>query len=222
MKRRFTLFFVAFAFLILCLTPIAQASDNMLKMGSTGSSVVELQIKLSSLGYSAGTADGIFGPKTQAAVKTFQSSTSLTPDGIVGPLTQNALNSAYAKVRTTEANDIVSTAQKYYGYPYQWGGTSPTTGFDCSGFTKYVFAQNGITLPRISRDQYTVGTSVSFSNLLPGDLVFFSCSKSGIVDHVGIYIGNNQFINASSSKGVTAYTFGTYWKSVYLGAKRVV
>lgn len=102
-----------------------------------------------------------------------------------------------------------------------FGGTTPS-GFDCSGFTKYVFAKNGVTLPRVSRDQYKKGTSVSLSNLKPGDLIFFSFAKNGVVDHVGIHVGNGQFINASSSKGVTIYTLGTYWKSVYVGAKRVL
>lgn len=81
---------------------------------------------------------------------------------------------------------------------------------------------NGISLPRISRDQYNVGTSVDFNNLQPGDLVFFSFAKNGIVDHDGIYVGNGQFINSSSSKGVTIYDLGPYWKSVYVGAKRVL
>lgn len=102
-----------------------------------------------------------------------------------------------------------------------FGGTTPS-GFDCSGFTQYVFAKNGMSLPRVSRDQYQVGSSVSFSNLKPGDLVFFSLANNGVVDHVGIYVGNGQFINASSSKGVTIYTLGTYWKSAFVGAKRVL
>lgn len=123
--------------------------------------------------------------------------------------------------RQEKADAIIATAKKYIGVRYLWGGTSPNTGFDCSGFVQYVFAQNGITLPRVSRDQYTVGTPVDFNNLQPGDLVFFSIAKNGVVDHDGIYIGNGQFINSSSSKGVTVYTLGPYWKSVYLGAKRV-
>lgn len=221
MKKKLPISFIAFVLIILCLSPVASASD-LLRLGSTGPEVVQLQTKLNYIGYNAGSADGIFGYKTQTAVRAFQSAKALTPDGIAGPFTQNALNNAYyAKTRIAKANDIVYTAEKYIGYPYNWGGGSPVTGFDCSGFTQYVFAQNGITLPRISRDQYTVGSWISYSNLLPGDLVFFSINKNGIVDHVGIYIGNGQFINASSSKGVTIYSFGPYWNSVYLGAKRV-
>lgn len=122
---------------------------------------------------------------------------------------------------TSKASAIIATAKQYIGVKYVYGGTTPS-GFDCSGFVQYVFAKNGISLPRVSRDQYQVGKSVTFSNLMPGDLVFFSLAKNGIVDHDGIYVGNGQFINAASSKGVTIYTLGTYWKSAFVGAKRVL
>src|SRR5665648_187894 len=115
---------------------------------------------------------------------------------------------------------IASIALRYIGVPYVYGGTTPS-GFDCSGFTQYVFAKHGKSLPRVARDQAKSGTSVSFSHLKAGDLVFFSFAKNGVADHVGISVGNGEFINASSSKGVTIYTLGTYWKSVYLGARRV-
>lgn len=120
-----------------------------------------------------------------------------------------------------KASSIIATSKQYIGVNYLYGGTTPA-GFDCSGFVQYVFAKNGVTLPRVSRDQYRVGTSVSFNNLRPGDLVFFSFANNGVVDHVGIHVGNGQFINASSSKGVTIYTLGPYWQSIYVGAKRVI
>lgn len=122
----------------------------------------------------------------------------------------------------TKASTIISTSKQYIGVKYVFGGTTPA-GFDCSGFVQYVFAKNGINLPRVSRDQYKIGTTVSYGNLQPGDLVFFSLAKNGVVDHEGIYIGNGQFINAASSKGVTIYSLGTtYWKSAFVGAKRVL
>ena len=123
--------------------------------------------------------------------------------------------------QTSKASAIIATAKQYIGVKYVYGGTTPS-GFDCSGFVQYVFAKNGISLPRVSRDQYQVGTSVSYSNLQAGDLVFFSLAKNGVVGHMGIYVGNGQFINASSSKGVTIYTLGSYWQSAYVGAKRVL
>jgi cell wall-associated NlpC family hydrolase len=225
MTKRIVVMLLLSAILILGLAQVTNAalSDTLLKTGSTGPNVVELQTKLNCLGYSVGTVDGIFGLKTQAGVIAFQKSRNLVADGIVGPITSTALNNAYvSSVQNVKASSIVATAQKYIGVPYKYGGTSPSTGFDCSGFVQYVFKQNGIALPRISRDQYMVGKAVSFANLQPGDIVFFSMARNGVVDHAGIYIGNNQFINASSSKGVAVYSFGTYWKSVYIGAKRVI
>ncbi|WP_425805003.1 NlpC/P60 family protein [Desulfitobacterium sp. Sab5] len=224
MTKKLALLFALSIFFVLGFSLTAQASlgDTLLKVGSTGPDVVQLQTELNSLGYNVGTADGIFGLKTKAGVIAFQNAKLLSADGIVGPITANALNSAYSlKLHTNKANAIIDTAKKYIGVPYQWGGESPSTGFDCSGFVQFVFAQNGITLPRVSAEQFKMGTSVELTKIEPGDLIFFSFAKNGTADHVGIYIGDNQFINASSSKGVTIYTIGPYWTSVEIGAKRV-
>ena len=132
------------------------------------------------------------------------------------PEALNGTGSSNAK-----ADKIIATAKKYIGVPYLWGGTTPS-GFDCSGFVQYVFKAHGISLPRVSRDQYTAGYAVSKSNLKPGDLVFFNTSGSG-VSHLGIYLGNNQFIHASTSKGVVITSLtSTYWSSRYIGARRVL
>jgi cell wall-associated NlpC family hydrolase len=93
---------------------------------------------------------------------------------------------------------IVAQAQQYLGVPYLWGGTDPSTGLDCSGFTQLVYRSQGIELPRVSSQQATAGTAVaSLTEARPGDLLFFdySPSRPGI-DHVGIYLGDGQMIAA--------------------------
>lgn len=211
-------------FSLLLSTP-AQASlgDVLLKVGSTGADVMELQTKLNYVGLNVGKVDGIYGSMTKQGVINFQMAQSLVGDGIVGPITIKALNADYLlKQQPNKVDSIIATAKQYLGVRYQWGGSTPQTGFDCSGYVAYVFSQTGISLPRVSRDQYQVGTKVAFEDLKPGDLVFFSFSGDGVVSHVGIYLGDGQFINASSSKGVTVYVIGPYWKSIYVGARRVL
>ncbi|HVJ49018.1 NlpC/P60 family protein [Desulfitobacterium sp.] len=118
------------------------------------------------------------------------------------------------------AGAILSYASQFLGTPYVWGGTSPS-GFDCSGFTQYVFRQAGIDLSRTSQSQYNQGTSVARSNLKAGDLVFFSTYGSGAT-HVGIYAGNNTMID-SSNGGVTYENMNnSYWDPRYLGARRLI
>lgn len=223
MKNKIILGLLLIFFSLSLSTPAQAALGNvLLKVGSTGADVVELQTKLNDVGFNVGKVDGIFGSITKQGVINFQQAHSLVGDGIVGPLTVKSLNEAYlVKQRQNKVDSIIATAKQYIGVQYLWGGTSPQTGFDCSGYVQYVFAQNGISLPRVSRDQYTVGTQVAFEDLQPGDLVFFSFTGDGVVGHDGIYLGDGQFINASSSKGVTVYVIGPYWKSVYVGARRV-
>ncbi|ADY56266.1 NLP/P60 protein [Syntrophobotulus glycolicus DSM 8271] len=114
---------------------------------------------------------------------------------------------------------IIGTAKKYLGVPYLYGGTTPS-GFDCSGYVRYVFNQNGLSLPRTAREQYTVGSKVS--SLQAGDLVFFSTNSNGKIDHVGIYLGGGNFINSTSSRGVIISSLNSYWQPRYVGAKRVL
>jgi len=115
--------------------------------------------------------------------------------------------------------NIVETARKYIGCKYVYGGSTPK-GFDCSGFTSYVFKAHGISLNRTAAGQYSNGTAVSKSALQPGDLVMFG--KSGI-NHVGIYIGGGMMIHsANPSRGVTTDTINSgYYNNNYVGARRV-
>ena len=118
-------------------------------------------------------------------------------------------------------SSIVATAKQYLGYKYTYGGSSPSTGFDCSGFTSYVFKQHGISLNRTAAGQYSNGVAVSRANLQPGDLVMFG--KSGI-NHVAIYIGGGQIIHASTpSTGVRIDSLSTgYYNNNYVGARRIL
>lgn len=114
-------------------------------------------------------------------------------------------------------NEIINTAKSFLGTPYVWGGTSPS-GFDCSGFTQYVLAQNGKSIPRTSQEQFASGQAVDKSNLQAGDLVFYG---NGEATHVGIYEGNNKIIHSPHTGDVVKESdFSTYWTSAYLGARR--
>ena len=131
-------------------------------------------------------------------------------------------NSANYHSTAKLSSKIIATAKQYIGVPYVWGGESPS-GFDCSGFVQYVFKQHGIRLNRTVVTQYQHGYAVSKSNLQPGDLVFFQNTYQSGLSHIGIYIGNNQFIHASSSQGVTISSLSnSYWASHYHSSRRVL
>ena len=134
---------------------------------------------------------------------------------------QTATTQATNVPSSGNGSSIVATAKKYLGYKYTYGGSSPSTGFDCSGFTSYVFRQHGKSLNRTAAGQYSNGVAVSRANLQPGDLVMFG--KSGI-NHVAIYIGGGQIIHASTpSTGVRIDSLSTgYYNNNYVGARRVL
>ncbi len=209
---------------MLCVCWFSVANASAFRVGDQGSDVAEIQGQLASLGYDV-VADGDFGPATAEAVKAFQSSQGLDADGLVGPTTYSALLGKSMPEVSRGSNyisrRIVQTSMEYIGVPYVFGGTSPS-GFDCSGYVRYVFASAGIYLPRTADAQYEVGYAVSTSELVPGDLVFFSTYEYG-PSHVGIYLGDGSFINASSSRGVAIDSlYSSYWGSCYIGARRVM
>ncbi len=113
---------------------------------------------------------------------------------------------------------VVAIAMQYLGIPYVWGGASPETGFDCSGFTMYVYAQVGVSLPHHAASQYLLGTPVSRDQLEPGDLVFFNG-----LGHMGIYIGNDLFIHAPHTGDVVKISSlnDAWYAATWVGAKRL-
>lgn len=123
---------------------------------------------------------------------------------------------------TVNSSDIIAYAKSFIGCKYVWGATGPST-FDCSGLTQYVFKHFGISIPRVSADQYSSAKKVTWDGMKAGDLVFFSNSTSGNnVAHVGIYIGNNQMIHSSSTGGTVCISNinSNYYKQHYIGSGR--
>lgn len=119
-----------------------------------------------------------------------------------------------AEAKPTKADEVIKEAKKYLGYRYVSGGASPR-GFDCSGFTSYVYGKVGKSLPRTTTGQASVGTKVSKSNLKRGDLLVFSNTYRSGVSHVGIYLGNGQFIHSANPRvGVEINQINSgYWSS---------
>jgi len=123
-------------------------------------------------------------------------------------------------------NNVEWSAKELLGRKYVWGATGPRT-YDCSGFTQKIYRDAGIKIPRVSRDQAKVGQYISYRNLKKGDMVFFDTKKrrSGKVTHVGIYLGNGNFIHASSgAKKIVIYNFNqkSYYKKRFLWGRRVI
>ncbi|MDA8186222.1 MAG: NlpC/P60 family protein [Acidimicrobiales bacterium] len=169
--------------------------------------VSSIQSRLETISYEAGKGD------FQAALAAAESALELpggsmsSQSALAGPATLSASggtpSSAFALLAhgagsggALGGSQVVADAMRYLGVPYQWGGTSPKTGFDCSGFVQHVFADLGVPLPRTSEQQAQVGTPVaSLAQAVPGDLVFFDPGPSG-PGHVGIYIGNGKMVDA--------------------------
>ncbi len=122
---------------------------------------------------------------------------------------------------TDKGAEIAAIAARYEGYPYVYGGSSPS-GFDCSGFAQYVYAQAGVSIPRSSAEQAGAGVAVSRDALLPGDLIIFAGTYSAGISHVGIYVGGGRMIHASTpSRGVCYDSLDeAYWVAHYYSARR--
>lgn len=121
-----------------------------------------------------------------------------------------------------DVRKLLTTAKSFLGQPYVYGAAGPY-GFDCSGFTLYVFKKVGINLPHLASAQAKYGTRVDKSELKPGDLLFFGYHGSSTIEHVGIYVGNGNFIHASSHKGVVITPLSSsYYAQNYKGASRLL
>lgn len=188
---------------------------NMRSLASTGSAVVKT---LTDTG-SALTVTGVSGQWLK--VTDASGASGYIRSDLVNYISGTA--AAQPAVPQSKGQAIVQTALLYKGYAYSWGGMSPATGFDCSGFANYVCKQNGISLHRVAQDVYSNdGVWVSKDQLQPGDLVFFGYGPYSVT-HMGIYVGNGQMIHASTSSTGVIYSDinSSYYTRMYVGAKRV-
>jgi cell wall-associated NlpC family hydrolase len=238
--------------LALFMSSAVTLASPTLQEGSHGHDVLLLQKKLQAVGYKITSVDGVYGSETERAVAEFQRDNKIRITGIVNNATWRALQKAKkvkwgvdvpkpaAKESGTLASKgplapnnapilakgkvgaLLKTARSYIGVPYAFGGTTPKA-FDCSGYLQYVFAKNGINIPRTADEQCKLGLRTNSSKqLVPGDLVFFTTYEPG-ASHCGIYLGDGEFIHASSSKGVRVDALSdTYWAPRYLGGKHIV
>lgn len=208
-----------------------------LREGLSGEDVHALQERLKILGFlDIDECTDYYGSMTKQAVLNFQQEYGIQVDGKAGPETIRTINKALSDIVTIpdslSSRDglngrslgarIVSKARELLGSPYKYGGTSPS-GFDCSGFTYYIYKQFGIELPHSSSGQANVGVKVSKSDLQLGDIVVFSNTYTAGPSHTGIYIGNGKFIHAStSSKGVIISDLNTQYYSKHFSYGRRV
>lgn len=123
---------------------------------------------------------------------------------------------AVAGAKSIKARNIEKTALKYLGVPYVWGGCSPS-GFDCSGFVQTVYKENNINLPRTTLELLKQPKSIARKK---GDLVLFAMPNGG--RHVGIYLGQNKMIHASSTRGVVVEEISSYWQPLIIEYKAVL
>lgn len=148
--------------------------------------------------------------------------TGATPKPFPTPGAGRPLPAVSARRGAAVGYGVAGTALSLRGTPYRNGGSDPG-GFDCSGFVKYVYQQNGVAVPRTVTEQFRAGRQVGGPQLEPGDLVFFSTVSAG-ASHVGIVIGGDEFVHAPSSTGEVRVErlSASYWSTRFVGARRVL
>jgi len=164
------------------------------------------------------------------ALALVSASCAATPNGLSNAYTTDLAQAAAEKDHAEDrqdwpdrAREVLVNALSLTGIAYKYGGSTPETGFDCSGFVRYVYQQaTSLTLPHGAKAISQLGKTVSKSELQPGDLVFFNTLKSAF-SHVGIYVGNNRFIHSPSSGGGVRVDDmqSTYWNKRFNGAQRI-
>lgn len=187
-------------------TYIVQSGDNLWKIANSHNTTVDNLIKINNL-----TSENLYIGQEL-----------LIPNG-VNIIEEPVIQELSSRAGNPVSGDrVIAVAAQYLGTPYKYGGQGPS-GFDCSGFVKYVFSKFNINLNRTAADQYKHGVAVSKNELQIGDLVFFASGK--YIDHVGIYSGNGSFIHSSSprSGGVIYSSLNEgYYARTYVGAKRIL
>ncbi len=141
----------------------------------------------------------------------------------IGKAPAGATSYGGATGKVSAGQRVVQIAEQFLGLPYVYGGSTPA-GFDCSGFTSYVFKQMGYTLNRVSADQIYNGVPVSKSELQPGDLILFKKQGASRIHHVGIYVGDGMMIHSPQTGDVIKYAsiVNGYYNSCYYAARRIV
>ncbi|MGD6942972.1 LysM peptidoglycan-binding domain-containing protein [Cytobacillus gottheilii] len=185
-----------------------------LKLSGTSSSPI---VNAEGTTYTVKSGDTLWNVATRhgITVTALKAMNNMTADTIYVGQVLN-IKSSPESTDVSKVSQIITEAKKHIGVPYVWGGTSPA-GFDCSGFIHYSFLKAGVTIPRTVETIWAAAKTVAAPKA--GDLVFFETYKKG-PSHAGIYLGNNEFIHAGSSTGVTISSMNsTYWKPRYLGAK---
>ena len=155
--------------------------------------------------------------RARAAAQQAAAQAAVVAQQTATPTYEPAVDPATYDIPAAKYGGVVAIALQYLGVPYVWGGSSPSTGFDCSGFTMYVYAQVGVSLPHHAASQYQLGVPVPRDQLAPGDLVFFSG-----LGHMGLYIGGDQFVHAPHTGDVVRISSLSERWGNYVGARRIL